>query len=143
MPSGCPSDRVGSSQLWKSACSTNHMLLRVSIRLSGLPNMLESGRFLYGMYVRKFGITAVMRRAEAVRHACIIINNSMRPSLMSPGAVDWKMKTAAGSGRSAGCVLSFVLEHKLAILISHGFAYCHTGFVVRIIQTHSLCSLSP
>lgn len=38
-------------------------------------------------------MTAVMRRAEAVLHALMMIRSSMRPSLMSPGAVDWRTKT--------------------------------------------------
>jgi len=41
-------------------------------------------------------MTAVMRRAEAVLQAFIMIRSSMRPSLMSPGAVDWSMKTGGG-----------------------------------------------
>ena len=39
------------------------------------------------------GMTAVIRRAEAVLQALIMIRSSMRPSLMSPGAVLCKMKT--------------------------------------------------
>jgi hypothetical protein len=35
-----------------------------------------------------------MRRAEAVLQALIMMRSSIRPSLMSPGAVDWRMKTA-------------------------------------------------
>lgn len=35
----------------------------------------------------------MMRRAEAVLQALMIIRSSIRPSLMSPGAVDWRMKT--------------------------------------------------
>jgi hypothetical protein len=42
----------------------------------------------------KFGITAVMRRADAVLHALIMISSSMSASLMSPGGVDCKMNTA-------------------------------------------------
>lgn len=34
-----------------------------------------------------------MRRAEAVLQAFIIMRSSIRPSLMSPGAVDWSTKT--------------------------------------------------
>lgn len=41
----------------------------------------------------KFGITAVILRADAVLQALIIINNSIKPSLISPGAVDWIMNT--------------------------------------------------
>lgn len=41
----------------------------------------------------KLGMTAVMRRALAVLQALIMIRSSMRPSLMSPGSVDWRMKT--------------------------------------------------
>lgn len=41
----------------------------------------------------KLGITAVIRRAEAVLHALIMMRSSMRPSLMSPGAVDCRMNT--------------------------------------------------
>lgn len=40
------------------------------------------------------GITAVMRRALAVRQAWIMMSISIRPSLTSPGAVVWRMKTA-------------------------------------------------
>lgn len=38
-------------------------------------------------------MTAVIRRAEAVLQAFIMMRSSIRPSLMSPGAVDWRMKT--------------------------------------------------
>lgn len=41
----------------------------------------------------KLGMTAVIRLAEAVLQALIIIRSSMRPSLISPGAVDCRMKT--------------------------------------------------
>lgn len=40
-------------------------------------------------------MTAVMRRAEAVLHALIMISSSIRPSLISPGAVVWRMKTSS------------------------------------------------
>lgn len=40
-------------------------------------------------------MTAVMRRAEAVLHAFIMIRSSIRPSFMAPGAVDWMMKTSS------------------------------------------------
>lgn len=39
-------------------------------------------------------MTAVIRRADAARHAWIMISISMSASLMSPGAVDMRMKTA-------------------------------------------------
>ena len=39
------------------------------------------------------GMTAVIRRAEAVLQALIMMRSSIRPSLMSPGAVLCKMKT--------------------------------------------------
>lgn len=35
---------------------------------------------------------AVIRRAEAVLQALIMIRSSMRPSLMSLGLVDWRTK---------------------------------------------------
>lgn len=38
-------------------------------------------------------MTAVMRRAEAVLQALMMMRSSIRPSLMSPGAVDWRTKT--------------------------------------------------
>lgn len=38
-------------------------------------------------------MTAVIRRAEAVLQALIMMRSSIRPSLMSPGAVLCKMKT--------------------------------------------------
>ena len=41
----------------------------------------------------KFGITAVMRLAEAVLHAAIMMRSSIILSLMSPGAVVCKTKT--------------------------------------------------
>ena len=39
------------------------------------------------------GMTAVIRRAEAVLQALIMMRSSIRPSLMSPGAVLCRMKT--------------------------------------------------
>ena len=39
-------------------------------------------------------MTAVIWRAEAVLHALIIIRSSIRPSLMSPGAVLCSIKTS-------------------------------------------------
>jgi len=42
----------------------------------------------------KLGMTAVILRAEAVLQAWIMMRSSIRPSLMSPGAVDCRMKTA-------------------------------------------------
>lgn len=36
----------------------------------------------------------MIRRALAVLQALIMMSSSMMPSLMSPGAVDWRMKTA-------------------------------------------------
>lgn len=38
-------------------------------------------------------MTAVIRRAEAVLQALIMMRSSIRPSLMSPGAVDWRTNT--------------------------------------------------
>lgn len=38
-------------------------------------------------------MTAVIRRADAVLHALIMMRSSMSPSLISPGAVDWRMNT--------------------------------------------------
>ena len=38
-------------------------------------------------------MTAVMRRAEAVLQALIMMRSSIKPSLMSPGAVDWRTNT--------------------------------------------------
>ena len=38
-----------------------------------------------------------MRRAEAVLQALIIMRSSIIPSLMSPGAVDWRMNTVRHS----------------------------------------------
>lgn len=49
--------------------------------------------FLSCLAYGKLGMTAVIRRAEAVLQALIIMRSSMRPSLMSPGAVDWRMNT--------------------------------------------------
>ena len=52
------------------------------------------------------GMTAVIRRAEAVLQALIMMRSSIKPSLMSPGAVLCKMKTGRirqlGSGRKRG-----------------------------------------
>lgn len=52
-------------------------------------------------------MTAVIRRAEAVLQAFIIMRSSMRPSLMSPGAVLCRMKTGGiryGGKRGKGGV---------------------------------------
>ena len=38
-------------------------------------------------------MTAVMRRAEAVLQAEMMIKSSIIPSLISPGAVVWRTKT--------------------------------------------------
>ena len=43
----------------------------------------------------KLGITAVMRLADAVLQAFMMMRSSIRPSLMSPGAVDWRTKTSS------------------------------------------------
>ena len=51
--------------------------------------------FLSCLAYGKLGITAVMRLADAVLHALIMISSSMRPSSMSPGAVDCRMKTSS------------------------------------------------
>lgn len=40
-------------------------------------------------------MTAVMRRAEAVLQAWIMMSSSIKPSLTSPGAVDCRMKTSS------------------------------------------------
>lgn len=51
-------------------------------------------------------MTAVMRRAEAVLQALIMMRSSIRPSLISPGAVLCKIKTGKvrneGIGRKRG-----------------------------------------
>ena len=41
------------------------------------------------------GMTAVILLAEAVLHALIMMSSSMRPSLISPGAVLWSIKTGS------------------------------------------------
>ena len=48
------------------------------------------------------GMTAVIRRAEAVLQALIMMRSSIRPSLISPGAVLCKMKTSRIRQRGCG-----------------------------------------
>ena len=50
----------------------------------------------------RFGMTAVIRRAEAVLHALIMMRSSIRPSLMSPGAVLCRMNTGRISNKAIG-----------------------------------------
>lgn len=50
-------------------------------------------------------MTAVIRRAEAVLQALIMIKSSIKPSLMSLGRVDCKMKTGT-RGSATGISIS-------------------------------------
>ena len=50
----------------------------------------------------RFGMTAVIRRAEAVLQALIMMRSSMRPSLMSPGAVLCRMNTGRMRHKALG-----------------------------------------
>lgn len=43
---------------------------------------------------------AVMRRAEAVLQALIMIRSSIKPSLISFGRVDWRINTKSDSGQT-------------------------------------------
>jgi len=53
----------------------------------------------------KLGMTAVIRRADAVLHAFTMINSSIKPSFTSPGVVRWTMKT------SSSRILSWIAMH--------------------------------
>ena len=87
-------------------------------------------------------MTAVIRRADAVRQAWTMISSSMRPSLMSPGAVDCNMKTAREAvvskmdrddGGSESGVRTIFVSYRLA----NGYA----RLLIRIVHTHSLRDL--
>ncbi len=71
-------------------------------------------------------------RAEAVLHALIMISSSMSPSLMSPGAVDWRMKTEA-AGQLAIPLLyrPFLLnKNELTIFISHALSNSNARLLI-------------
>ena len=53
-------------------------------------------------------MTAVIRRADAVLQALIMMRSSIRPSLMSPGAVLCRMKT----GKIRHKVIGSKMRHK-------------------------------
>ena len=71
------------------------------------------------------GMTAVIRRAEAVLQALIIIRSSMSPSLMSPGAVLCKMKTGrirhSYIGRKRGYQHTIFVSHTGCMDSANGF----------------------
>lgn len=58
-------------------------------------------------------MTAVIRRAEAVLQAFIMMRSSMRPSLMSPGAVLCRMNT--GRIRYEIVVRKGVMKHTIFV----------------------------
>ena len=87
-------------------------------------------------------MTAVIRRADAVRQAWTMISSSMRPSLMSPGAVDCNMKTAREAvvskmDRDDGGSESGVRT----IFVSYRLANRYARLLIRIVHTHSLRDL--
>jgi len=91
-------------------------------------------------------MTAVMRRADAVLQALIMIRSSMRPSLISPGAVDWRTNTVEGRlgkfGFWQGWCKVLGLEEvwwKRTILVSDGLADGDRGFLVRRLEHQDLC----
>lgn len=72
---------------------------------------------------------------------------------MSPGAVDWRMKTVARE-RDIAYQLSFLVhsvcmwdsgmewKEPYTIFISHTFSHCDTGLLIGVIQTHCLRKLN-
>lgn len=52
----------------------------------------------------------MMRRAEAVLQAERMMRSSIRPSLMSPGAVDWRTNTGRGYVRGTSWTESEGME---------------------------------
>lgn len=95
----------------------------------------------------KFGITAVMRRAEAVLHALIMIRSSMRPSLMSPGAVDCSTNTGGRRGVRGGCWFwgrrgkvrrgEGGRRKEGTVFVADGLADCDGGFLVGVLEDHN------
>lgn len=97
-------------------------------------------------------MTAVMRRADAVLQALIMMRSSITPSLISPGAVDWRMKTVShtsqtlelgrlrrrilGSRRSLLEIQAVVELGYHTIFISHALANRHRSLIVRVLQAH-------
>jgi len=71
-------------------------ILAMSLAVMGARDLSFLSWRAYG----KLGITAVMRRAEAVLQALIMMRSSMRASLMSPGGVDWRIKTTRHVSKS-------------------------------------------
>lgn len=98
-------------------------------------------------------MTAVMRRAEAVLQAFIMIRSSIRPSLMSFGFVDCSMNTRrvrsqSSQGRDGSLGLSKMhswreMEICRTIFVSNRFANRHAGLLVRVLKDHNLCELNP
>lgn len=79
-----------------------------------------------------------MRRAEAVLQALMMMSSSIRPSLMSPGAVDCSTKTRSrgvsargGGGRAGGST----------VFVADGLADCDGGFLVGVLEDHDFGQL--
>jgi len=67
----------------------------------------------------------------------------MSPSLMSPGAVDWRMNTALVSGGPGEVVKGHGekgREH--TVFISHTLTNRNTGLLVRVVEAHGLCEFN-
>ena len=97
-----------------------------------------------------------MRRADAVLHALIMISSSIRPSLMSPGAVDCRMKTGWtqvvvscgggcgvgwGDAWSRGCGRRVREEEARTVFVPHRLADRHGRLLVRVLQDHDFRQL--
>src|SRR5579871_2373520 len=105
--------------------------------------------FLSCLAYGKFGITAVIRLADAVLHALIMIRSSMRPSLISPGAVDCRIKTS--SSRTDSPIVTDVswfeywrtrtLVNSIASLLESVHLGCEEGVRRNIPASNQLCKL--
>ncbi len=65
------------------------------------------------------------------------MRSSIRPSLISPGAVDCKMNTREKLAEFG----ADERERVRTIFVSHTLAYSNARLLVRVVQTHGLCEL--
>ena len=86
----------------------------------------------------KLGITAVIRRAEAVLQAERMMRSSMRPSLTSEGVGDARTKTEpkkSVDGRKLQICAAYT------IFITNRFTNGYRSLLVRILHDHNLGKL--
>lgn len=84
----------------------------------------------------------MIRLADAVLQALIMIRSSMSPSFISLGFVDWRMNTVGETlVRKKHSVQS--QKENRTIFVANTFTYRHTRFLIRVLKDQDLGHFNP